>query len=264
MKVAAADALAEELIDAADRREPILPVAERTSRFSLKAAYAVQEAVTARRLAAGDRVVGAKVGLALSAERQALAADEPCYGVLLASMLVPAEEPIRMAELIHPGVQPAIVFRLRETLAGPGVTAGDVLAATDCLACALEVVDSRYTGPSARLEDIVADSASAARVVLGSRWVPPSEIPDLSLVGCSVEADGVPVTTAAGAAVLGHPAAAVARLANWIGGSGGAVEKDWIVLSGGLTPAVPLVPGGHVTATFGRLGRITVRALPVT
>jgi 2-keto-4-pentenoate hydratase len=169
-----------------------------------------------------------------------------------------------MAELIHPGVQPEIVFRLRHPLAGPGVTPGDVLAATEWLACALEVVDSRYTGPSARLEDVVADSASAAYVVLGSRWVTPSQIPDLSLVGCSLEADGVPVTTAAGAAVLGHPAAAVARLANWIGRRGGAVGENWIVLSGGLTPAVPLVPGGHVTATFGRLGRITVRAAPTT
>lgn len=253
-------ALVHELSEAIANRTAIGPLTAHTP-MTNEDGYAVQAAHVAQKVAAGDKVIGAKLGLTSKAKQKTMKVDEPCYGVLMASGLLPAEEPLRLNTLIHPRVEPEIVFRIGERLAGPGITSAAVLDATEAIGCGMEIIDSRFADFKFTLPDVVADNTSAARFILGPRWVDPKDIPDLSLVGVVLEADGQPVTTAAGAAILGHPAEAVALLANWLGARGKAIEAGWIVFSGGMTDAVPLTPGRHVNATFGRLGRITIRAV---
>ena len=108
--------------------------------------------------------------------------------------------------------------------------------------------------------DIVADNTAAAKVVLGSVQVDPGGL-DLSLVGVALEVDGEQVAAATGAAVMGHPAAAVALLANWLGSRGRCIEAGWTIFSGSVTAPAPLVAGSHVTATFDHLGTVTVHGV---
>lgn len=249
------------LLAAQTGRRAVAPLTDTDDRLMVDDGYTIQAALVDRRVAGGDVVVGAKLGLTSKAKQQAMGVDVPCYGVLLDSHRLAADEPVRLDELIQPRAEPEIVFHLRDALAGPGVTVQDVLEATGALSCGLEIIDSRYDGYRFTLTDLVADNTSAGKFVLGAQRVDPAEIPDLSLVGCLLEVDGEPVATAAGAAVLGHPAAAVALLANWLGPRGRALEAGWSVLSGGLTNAVPLSVGTNVTATFGRLGHVSARAV---
>ena len=250
----------DELVAAERERRELQPFSA-SGGFSVDEAYAMQDQIVARKVDDGALVIGAKLGLTSRAKQITMNVDTPCFGQLLSTGLLDADEPVRLDELIHPRVEPEIVFHLRDALAGPGVTAHDVLAATSAIGCGLEVIDSRYAAFKFTLADVVADNTSAARFVLGERRVDPADIPDLSLVGCVVEKDGQGVCTAAGAAVMGHPADAVALLANWLGRRGGQLEAGWVVLSGGMTDAVPLTPGCTVTATFGRLGTVRVRAV---
>ena len=97
-----------------------------------------------------------------------------------------------------------------------------MLGATRAVCCGLEIIDSRYADFSFTAADVVADNTSAARIVLGPIMVDPSGL-DLALVGLLLEVDGSTVATAAGAATMGHPAEAVAMLANWLGGRGEAI-----------------------------------------
>ena len=107
---------------------------------------------------------------------------------------------------------------------------------------------------------MVADNTSEAKLVMGPKMVDPTGL-DLGLVGLLLEVDGDQVATACGAATMGHPAEAVAMLANFLGARGEAIEAGWTIFSGGLTAAVPLNAGSHVTATFGHLGTVTVRGV---
>ncbi len=128
------------------------------------------------------------------------------------------------------------------------------------MCCGLEIIDSRYADFSFTAADVVADNTSEAKVVMGPIMIKPTDV-DLSLIGLLLEVDGEQVATASGAATMGHPAEAVALLANWLGARGEAIEAGWCVYSGGLTAAVPLNVGSHVTATFGHLGAVTVRGV---
>lgn len=253
-------AWADRLLEAEERRTPIPPITDLEPDLPLVDAYAIQEEVLERRLARGERIVGAKVGLTSRAKQRQMGVAEPVYGWLTDAMLLPAEAPVALSELIHPRVEPEIVFLLGSPLEGPGVSAQEVLAATAAVCCGLEVLDSRFRDFRFTLPDVVADNTSAARFTLGPRRRPPSDL-DLSLLGCLLENGPEVVATAAGAAVLGHPAEAVARLADHLASRGRRLEAGWIVLSGGLTDAVPLAEGGHVTATFAHLGRVGVRAV---
>lgn len=250
---------AEHLLEAEADRRAVPPITDAEPGLTVDEGYAIQDELIRLRVERGETVLGAKLGLTSRAKQRAMGVDEPVYGVLTDAMPLALEQPLDLDRFIHPRAEPEIVFILGEDLAGPGVTLHDVLDATAAVCCGLEVIDSRYEDFRFTLPDVVADNTSAAAFVLGPRSAVPDF--DLALVGCVFEVDGQPLETAAGAAVLGHPAEAVALLANRQGRQGGSLRAGWIIFSGGLTNAAPLVAGGDVAASFGRLGRVSLRSI---
>lgn len=254
-------AVVDELLAAERERREVECFSSRGLGFSLEEGYAYQWEGIERKLAMGDTLVGAKLGLTSKAKQRQMNVDEPGYGWLLASGWLPPEEPVQLDQLIHPRIEPEIVFHLAEDIAGPGVTGRDVLDATAGITCGIEVIDSRYQAFKFTLADVVADNTSAARYVFGTQMVHPSEIPSLPLLGMLLEVDGDLHATACGAAILGSPADAIAGFANWLGERGRKLEAGWVVMSGGLTDAVALTSGITITATFSQLGTINLRAV---
>jgi 2-keto-4-pentenoate hydratase len=245
----AVDDLAHELDAARRGRAPIAPLSERVPDLDLEAAYAVQAAGLRLRQDAGEQVVGGKLGFTSRAMQAAMGVDRPNRGWLTDTMLV-HDGVVRLDQLIHPKVEPEIAFLLGRDLVPP-VDAGDVLTATRAVAPCLEVVDSRFRDFRFALVDNVADDSSAGQVVLGAP-VSPEGI-DLALVGCTLWCDGQLVDTAAGAAALDHPAAAVAWMANT---AEQPLRAGHVVISGGLTAPLDLAPGSVVSAGFDRIGRV--------
>jgi 2-oxo-3-hexenedioate decarboxylase len=250
---------ADYLYGALRRNEAVPAITDTEPTLTTVDAYAIQDALIERRLASGERLVGAKVGLTSRAKQQEMGIEEPVYGWLTDAMALEAGSSLELSTLIHPRAEPEIVFILGKRLAGPGVGVHDVLAATSAVCCGLEVLDSRFVDFRFLLPDVVADNTSASRFLLGSIAIPPTGI-DLSLTGCLLEENGDIAATAAGAAILGHPATAVAKLANFLGQRGRHLEPGWIVLSGGLTAARALTPGSHLVATFAHLGSVGIGA----
>lgn len=250
--------IADRLIEAERTRSGILPFTQTNPFLSAEAAYAAQDLFYGERLAAGERLVGLKLGLTSRVKQLALGIDSPVYGHLTSGMILPFGEPLRLDELIAPKVEPELAFLMGAGIADR-VGPHEVLAAVEAVMPALEIVDSRYRAPF-RLVDSVADNAGAARVVLGAAQRPPRELVDLSVLGCVFRHERG-IDTATGGAVMGHPAAAIGWLAGQLAGRGQRIEPGQIILSGGLTSAMPLSPGGVVRAEFDGLGSVWVRAV---
>jgi len=243
--------MAEALRAAARDRTPIRPFAKQNPFLSTAVGYATQELVVGDR-----RVVGIKLGMTSKVKRDALGIREPVYGRITEDMLVPPGQPITVAELIHPRAEPELALLVGRPIA-PGASVAAVLAAIDAVYPAIEVADSRYAEPF-RLVDSVADNAGAARVVLGDQPRKPGDLVDLHVLGCVFShPDGF--ETAAGGAAMGHPAAALAWLAGALAARGDRIEPGTVVLTGGLTAAVPLRVGERLTAEFDGLGPVEVR-----
>lgn len=250
-------AMAAELHAARRARHTVRPFTGRPGGLDVATAYEVQAAGLRLREAEGERVVGGKLGFTSEAMRRAMGVDSPNHGWLTDAMLVDGGR-VDLDTLIHPKVEPEIAFLLARDLAGPGVTAADVLAATGALAPCLEVVDSRYDDFRFAAADNIADDSSAGLVVLGE----PVALGDvggagLRLVGCVLAVGGEVVHTAAGAAVHGDPALAVAWMANHCGRP---LRAGSVVISGGLTSPVDLEDGIDVTVEIDRVGAVTARA----
>jgi 2-oxo-3-hexenedioate decarboxylase len=209
------------------------------------------------KLDAGERLVGYKLGLTSRNKQQAMGVDAPLYGRVTSGMIATYAEPVRLDRYIHPRVESEIAFLLARDFEPPA-TITSVLAATDVVFGAVDVLDSRYEGFRFSLDDVVADNASAGGFYLGPIARRPAELPDLRLLGCVVRVDGEVVMTAAGAAVMGHPAASVAWLANQLAAEGTGLRAGQLVFSGGVTAPVPVVAGGSVTFEFDALGAIEV------
>lgn len=226
--------------------------------LDLPTAYVVQDALIHRRIAEkGERVVGVKLGLTSEAKQKRMGIDAPLTAWLTNAMLLSAGESLKVDSLIHPRVEPEIVFEMAEPLEGPGVTLEQALAAIGSVRAGLEVIDSRYRDFDFALPDVVADNASASVYVLGEVTVAPGDL-DLVAETCKFGVGGDVVATATGADVLGHPGQALALAANELAKRGKRIEEGWTVLTGGLTDAVRVESGSSYTATFGMLGTITL------
>ena len=235
------------------------PLTDGDSGLDAATAYEIQRLVVAKRLERGCRVVGAKLGLTSAAKQRQMQVSEPLYGRLTSDMVVDPEAPVDLGAFIHVRAEPEIGFLIGREIAAPATVAG-VLAATEAVFAAIELIDSRYEGFRFRLPDVVADNASSAGFLVGSVARRPADVGDLRLLGCVLRRDGVVVGTAAGAAALGHPAGAVAWMVNRLADRGEQLEPGSIVLSGALTDAFPLEPGSVVTAEIEALGTVEVRA----
>ena len=252
-----ASKIAAELATAERERRHRAPFTDEDPELDLGTAYAAQWAGVQAKLDAGERLVGAKLGLTSRAKQQVMNVDAPLYGFVTSGMLAPYGEPVDLSSLIHPRVEPEIAFLLGRDVEAPA-TVATVLAATDAVFAAIDVLDSRYENFRFKLPDVVADNASAALFLTGPQALRPAELPDLGLVGCVLRVNGDVHTTAAGAAVMGHPAASVAWLANQLAARKQRLQAGWLVFSGGLTEPVPLEPGVSVTAEFDGLGSVEV------
>ncbi|MBX3095199.1 MAG: fumarylacetoacetate hydrolase family protein [Cryobacterium sp.] len=251
-----------------DRLVDILMDAERTRRdlgrlttdrpwLDATVAYRAQARQRERRLDAGDQWVGTKLGLTSRAKQQRMGISSPLTGFLAASMALPLGAPIPFAKLIHPRVEPEIVFVMKSRLVGPGVTAATALAAVESVHAGLEVIDSRYTDFDFALADVIADNASSARFAVSPTGVSPVGL-DLQLEACVLRLNGEVVDTATGAAVQGNPFEALALAANDLGARGEAIEAGQLVLTGGLTDAIFIAPGDSVSVEFTSLGSLTI------
>lgn len=243
-------ALADRLTWARTTRTAIPQLSDELPGLDLATGYAVQRL---QRPGLG-RPVGWKLGVTSRAKQRQVGVDAPIYGFLASDHVLDLGEPLTTAEHINPRCEPEIVFVLGSDLAGAHVTTTEVLAATAGVAVGIEVIDSRFTDYRFTMPDVVADNASAGRYVVGAP-VHPDGI-DLRLVGVVLEHDGDVVATASGAASLGHPAAAVAWLVRALAAAGEGLRAGDVVLSGGLTAAVPVGPGDVVVATVDRLGSL--------
>jgi len=249
---------ADSLLRAARERRPIPPLTDRWPELTADEGYRIQQHVVRARLDAGERVVGYKVGLTSRAMQEMMGVDQPDYGPILSTMLAFDGDAVPTSDLIQPRVEAEIAFVLADALEGPGVSPLDVIRATAGVVAAIEVIDSRIEGWRIRLPDTIADLASSARVVLAGHLVPIDGF-DLRLVGCTLERNGEVVATGAGAAALGNPAHAVAWAANTLGALGVRLEPGHVVMPGALHAAVPAEAGDVFTASFDRLGPVTVR-----
>lgn len=221
-------------------------------------AYAVQDRILARKLARGARVVGLKCGLTSHAKMKQMGVDTPVFGFLVDEFGVAEGSEVDTKALIHPKVEPEVCFVLGRALRGPGCHIGAVLAATDFVLPGIEVIDSRYRDFKFDLKSVIADNTSAARFVVGGRALPPEDL-DLRTLGVVLEKNGQIVSLGAGAAVLGHPAAAVAMLANHLGARGQEIPAGSLILSGGVTEAVAVEAGDHVRLRIQDLGSVSLR-----
>jgi len=184
--------------------------------------------------------------------------DTPCFGFVSDYMARPDGGDIKMSELIHPKVEAEICIVTKAPLKGPGCHVGTVMAAIDFVLPAVEIIDSRYRDFKFDLKSVVADNTSASRFVIGGRSRNVEAL-DLRTLGVVLEKNGQIVSMAAGAAVLGHPAAAVAMMANHLGARGQEIPAGTFIMTGGVTEAIAVKAGDSVNVRFQDLGSVSMR-----
>jgi 2-keto-4-pentenoate hydratase len=247
------------LQSATTNRLPCSPVRDLVAPGDIAAAYAVQSRLTADRVAAGERVVGRKVGLTNPAVQAQLNVSQPDFGILLADMACAEDEPVDIQRLLQPKIEAEIAFVLAQDLdqAEP-ISAPDVVAATRGVRAALEIVDSRVADWDITIVDTIADNASSGLFVLGRDERPLSDL-DLAEVSMTLRHGDEFVSAGTGADCLGSPIIAVAWLANTARDYGMPLRAGEIILSGALGPMVPVLPGATYTADLAGLGTVTAR-----
>lgn len=249
--------IADRLLGAEDRAEAQTSIKAEWDGLDLRAAYDAQDMALRMRVSRGETVTGVKLGVTSRAKQVQVGVDSPSTAWLTDSMILPISAPVPLDRLIHARAEPEIAFVMGRRLSGPGVSAATALAAVDHVLGAIEIIDSRFSGYKFTMMDAIADNNSSGRYVTGPVSRTPADL-DLALEACLLEVDGAIVDSATGAAVYGHPAEALAFAANTLAERGLAIEPGWVVLTGGMTDAVPIREGSRIAAHFTSLGTVTI------
>ena len=250
--------LAEHLENAELEAHDVLKITDDHPDMDWDDAYAIQEEIQRRKEARGNKTVGLKCGLTSFAKMKQMGVETPVFGFVSDYMARPDGGEIKTSELIHPKVEAEICIVTRAPLKGPGCHVGAVMAATEFVLPAVEIIDSRYRDFKFDLKSVIADNTSASRFVVGGRARELDEL-DLRTLGVVLEKNGEVVTMAAGAAVLGHPLAAVAMLANHLGAREQAIPAGTFIMTGGVTEAIAVAAGDNVSVRFQDLGTVSMR-----
>ena len=248
----------DELYTALKTLTAVAPLTDRESDITIEDAYSIQLRMIQRQIDDGHTVVGKKIGVTSKVVMDMLKVNQPDFGQLLSNMVFNEGEPIVASSMIAPKAEAEVAFILKNDLMGPGVTAADVLRATDCVVPCFEIVDSRIKDWKIKIQDTVADNASCGVLVLGGVRKSPRKL-DLALVGMVLAKNGDIISIFTGAAVQGSPVNAIAWLANTLGRLGIGLKAGEIILSGSQSPLVPVVAGDSLTCNVGGLGGTSVR-----
>jgi 2-oxopent-4-enoate/cis-2-oxohex-4-enoate hydratase len=246
------------LYEALRDRRVVPPLIEQDSKLTVDDAYTISLDFLARRRKDGERVVGKKIGVTSKAVQDMLGVHQPDFGFLTDWMHVTGDIDVAAKALIAPRAEAEIAFILKNGLTGPGVTAEQVIAATEFIAPCFEIVDSRIKDWKIGIVDTVADNASCGVFVLGEARADPRahNLPSLRV---TVKKNGAPLSEGYGSAVQGDPAQAVAWLANTLGAYGVTLDAGDIILSGSLVPLEPAVKGDLFEMTLHGVGTCTAK-----
>jgi 2-oxo-3-hexenedioate decarboxylase len=250
--------LAEYLEDCELQAKEATKITDRFPDMDFDDAYDIQFAIRRRKLDRGNRISGLKVGLTSRAKMKQMGVETPIYGFLADYFDRPDGGEVETDQLIHPKVEAELAFVTKAPLKGPGCHIGNVLAATDFVIPAVEIIDSRYENFRFDLASVIADNASSSRYVLGGQMAAPGDL-DMRTLGVVMEKNGQVVELGAGAAVLGHPAASVALLANMLGERDEEIPAGTLILTGGITAAVAVEQGDSVNVRYQGLGSVGMR-----
>lgn len=252
------EGLAEHLENAELKAYEVTKLTDDYPEMTYKDAFDIQWEIRRRKESRGHKIVGLKMGLTSWAKMKQMQVEHPCYGFLVDYFSVADGGEIKHDELIHPKIEAEIAFVTKAPLKGPGCSIADVLRATDFVLPAVEVIDSRYKDFKFDLKSVIADNSSSTRFITGGQMARVEDV-DLKNFGVVMEINGEIVATGAGAAVLGHPAASVAMLANMFAERGEEIPAGTFIMTGGITAAVSCNKGDNFSVRYQGLGTITGR-----
>ena len=239
-----------------------IPQLTATTSLTLDDAYAVQAAGVRLRMSAGERVVGAKLGLTSKAKAEQMGVADVIIGVLTDAMHVPDGGLLDISRGVHPRIEPEVAFRLGRAVDTSAPDA-DLRGAVDAVAPALEIIDSRYQDFRFTLEDVVADNTSGSHFVIGP-WTELGEGSATQLLDRAVEmrVDGRVCATGSTTDILDDPWQALPTPARLAARYGHVLPAGAVLLAGAATAAVPLPAGARVTAEVAGLGTVSVSTAP--
>jgi 2-oxo-3-hexenedioate decarboxylase len=248
--------LAEHIENAELQAKDITKITDDYPEMDWEDAYDIQYEIRRRKLERGNRVIGLKMGLTSYAKMEQMGVSTPVYAFLADYFSVPDGGYVNSKELIHPKVEAEIAIITNKELKGPGCTVADAMAATEAVLPAVEIIDSRYRDFKFDLKSVIADNASSSRFVTGGILQRIDGL-DLKNLGIVLEINGETVAVGAGSAVLGHPMASVAMLANMLAERNEVIPAGTFILTGGINAAVSVKAGDHVNVRFQHLGNIS-------
>ncbi|MBC7428896.1 MAG: 4-oxalocrotonate decarboxylase [Bacteriovorax sp.] len=249
--------IAQTLDDARLKATPLPQFSSFIKDFSRADAYHAQEEGIKIRTSRGEKIIGLKMGLTSEGKRKQMNLDSPLYGVLTDIMEVPHAGTFNLKGSIHPKIEPEIAFYINKDLKGK-ITRDDVLAATEYIAPALEILDSRYEGfKYFSMEDVIADNSSSSHFIIGPKC---TNFKSLNLLNLKMQMkiNGLVLAEGISSDISGDPVVSVIQLAELLSFRDQFIPANTIVLAGAATLAISLEPNMLVSLEVDNLEKMSL------
>jgi 2-oxo-3-hexenedioate decarboxylase len=225
--------------------------------LDLAAAYAVAAELARRRVAAGHRVVGAKVGYANKAVWRALKLETVAWGAMYDDAVTYAtggESTLAVGRMVAPRIEPEIVIKLASPLPAGLSDPVEVLRHVEWLALGFEMIDPPFVDAKFQPADLVAVYGLHAALIVGEPVRPAADTlatlaEQLASFSVALFKGDAMAAQGGGKNVLRSPALCVAELASARERAGQPpLAAGDLVATGSLTENQPIAAGERWTA----------------
>jgi 2-oxo-3-hexenedioate decarboxylase len=266
--------IARELLDALDSGGTIQSVVERNPGFGWDQGYAVAAEILKLRRARGERTVARKIGFTNRNIWAEYGATAPIWAHVYDRTLVHAPDnraTVSLERSARPRLEPEIAFKLKAPLPAGARDPVRILEAIAWLAPSFEIVDCHFADWKFRPADAAADFSMHWRLVIGAPYALRSaELPALARqlhdCGVTLSRNDKVVERGTGANALGHPAAALAHLADVLSRQPlfEPLAAGEVITTGTLTAAMPVKPGEVWSSRYEGLPGVTGMTISFT
>jgi 2-keto-4-pentenoate hydratase len=210
-----------------------------------------------RRIAAGEKPLGWKIGFGAPAAREKLKIAAPLSGYLMQGALLASGASVNVKDWTQPVAEPEIAVRLAADLA-PGSSAAAARAAIASLTPAIELADLDLVPNHDNVEAVLAGNIFQRNVVLGQQSRNGGDT--AGLVSRMFRRGEQAAQTTTPEALTGRLPDLLVHLADTLGAFGEQLRADDIVICGSTVPPPLIEPDEEkFTHVIDPIGEVSVR-----
>ncbi len=224
--------------------------------ISMEEAYKVQDLVTEKRIEAGERFAGFKVGCTSGAIRNQFGLTEPISGKLFHPHILDSAVKIDWSDYINCAVEPEMVFKIGKDVVGTDLSDRELVDAIAYVSPGIEIHEFNFWVQPPTIQELICTGGIHTGLIVGDQKVDPADVgfeDEIFYVFKNTDL----ITSAPCSEIMGGPIHSLRWLVNFLTKRGWSLKKGMLVIPGSPVELVSIDRDTELKVVIDNVGSLT-------